>query len=140
MPSKLSIGLTAAVMAAQWLLFLILNQRWLSVSGDDCGPDSPPECGMFDFIPQLTFGSGSVLAVLGLALAIGVALNRTPALVTGAILHLVALCHLGPAISQAPISDTAQTVWGWVFALTNLALTCTLFSLAAAPRMPETPS
>ncbi|MEV3935591.1 hypothetical protein AB0K52_06395 [Glycomyces sp. NPDC049804] len=122
---------------AQWLLYLVLGQRWLAASRSDCGPDSAPECGMFDGMYELIFGTGSVLAVIGLLIGLGVLMRRSGALAAGAVLHLVALCQLSFSIDAAPISDAEQTLWGWVFALSNLALAFVLFGILVTPELPE---
>lgn len=77
---------------------------------------------------------------IGLLTAVGVRCRKTAALVTGALLHLLILCQLGPAISIAPIGSTTQAVWGWTLALTNLGLALHLLSLVVAPSVPEDPS
>ncbi|WP_035738207.1 hypothetical protein [Glycomyces arizonensis] len=139
-PSKWSYRITAGVMAAEWLLFLVLNQRWLAGSVSECGPDSAPECGKFDGIPETIYGGGTVLAIIALVVAVGVWFRKTAALVTGAVFQILVVCQLGPAISTAPISTAMQTFWGWTFGLTNFGLALFLFSLLAAPRVPENPS
>jgi len=130
------LAFTAAVSGAQWLLYLVLSQRWLAASRSDCGPDSPPECGKFDGFGELIFGVGSLLAVLGLLIAFGVWANRFGALVAGALLHLFALCQLGVVIDTAPVGAAAQTFWGWVFAVSNLALAFILFGFLVTPQLP----